>query len=713
MSDDATPAAGARLADATSLYLRLHAAQPVAWWPWGEAAFAEARRRDLPVLLSVGYATCHWCHVMARESFADPAIAAILNEHFVPIKVDREARPDVDAVYMAALQALTRSGGWPMTVALDHERRPWWAGTYFPPRDRPGIPAFERVLGALHRTWVERREEVERAASEVTAVLTERTEPASASERPTAAGDRSRTSGAAELGFTSGAAELAPSAQFAAHEGAVRRALAEGFDHANGGFGDAPKFPPHAAIAYLEATPSEQHNRMRIETLRAIADGGVTDQLGGALHRYAVDGAWEVPHFEVMLVDQAQMLPCYARAAREQGDARLAWAAEGMLAALERDLLRPDGLFATGLDAEAAGVEGAYHTWTPSELAACLPPDQAAEAARIFAVRPVGNLEGRSVLAWQGVDGDLPAAAGYREILLAARPQRPAPHRDEPAISAYNALMVRGLVAAAEHLPAASAARARALAVGTFGQLWQRAFDGERLRRSIDAPAHDPDHHLGLLEDQVHGGLAALALYRVTHDQRHLRAGLHLAELLQRGYLLAGGGFATVPEGERNLPILSRDAFDGATPATEVWGAALLAEAAEWLDRDDLRASAEGALQYPLEIVRRAPAASISALLVARALRRTVPQVVVVGEAEEPAGRALLAAARGHPAQPLVLHLQAPDDPIVATIPWAAGREALLGRATAYPCRRGLCRLPVHTPEGLLAEIDALVRAEG
>jgi uncharacterized protein YyaL (SSP411 family) len=691
--NDAANRAGASLADATSLYLRLHANQPVAWWPWGEAAFEEARRRDLPVLLSVGYATCHWCHVMARESFDDPAIAALLNEHFVPIKVDREARPDVDAVYMAALQALTGSGGWPMTVALDHRQRPWWAGTYFPPHDRPGIPAFERVLGALQRTWVERREEVERAASEVTAALNQRGGTATAATEalePT---------------------ELTPSARFEAYEGAVQRALAESFDHDHGGFGDAPKFPPHAALAYLEATPSEAHTRMRLETLRAIADGGISDQLGGALHRYAVDGAWAVPHFEVMLVDQAQMLPRYARAAREGGDARLAWAAEGMLAALERDLLRPDGLFATGLDAEAAGVEGAYHTWTPSELAAYLPPEQAAEAARIFAVHPVGNLEGRSVLAWQGGDEDLPAAASYRQTLLAARRERPAPHRDEPAISAYNALMVRGLLAAAEHLPPAAAAHARDLATGAFERLWERAFDGERLRRVVDAPTHDPDYSLGMLEDQVHGGLAALALYRSSHDQRHLQAGLRLAELLLRDHALAGGGFANVPLSERTLPIVPRDAFDGATPAMEVWGAALLAEAAEWLDREDLRATAEGALRYPLEIAARAPIASISALLVARRLRRPVPQVVVVGDAHEPECQALLRAARGHPAQPLVLHLSAADDPLVTTMVWAAGREAIAGRATAYPCRRGLCRLPVHTPDALVAEIDALVPA--
>jgi uncharacterized protein YyaL (SSP411 family) len=689
------PAAAARLQGATSLYLRLHAEQPVAWWPWGEAAFVEARRRDLPLLLSVGYATCHWCHVMARESFDDPAIAALLNEHFIPVKVDREARPDVDAVYMAALQALTGTGGWPMTVALDHQQRPWWAGTYFPPHDRPGLPAFSRVLGALQRTWRERRGEVERAAAEITAALEGRLAPAPG------------------LQLATEARELTASEMLAGCEGPLQAQLAETFDPIHGGFGDAPKFPPHAAIAYLEATPTEEHASMLTATLRAIADGGVTDQLGGALHRYAVDAAWAVPHFEVMLVDQAQMLPRYAAAARATGDPRLAWAAAAMLEALERDLLRPDGLFATGLDAEAAGVEGAYHSWTPSEVAAVLPAAEAAEAARVFAVTAVGNLEGRSVLAWAGGDAEPPAVAAWRAALLAARARRPAPHRDEPAISAYNAMMIRGLLAAADHLKAPSAARARALAERAFAALWRLAFDGEQLRRSIDTPPSHPDHRLATLADQAHGGLAALALYRVSHARIHLEAGLTLAERVHTAHARAGGGFTPLPAAQPQLLIAPRDAIDGATPPAEVVAAELLAEAAAWLGRDDLRVAAEGALRYPASIAGRVPNAAVSAMLVARKLRRPPPQVVVVGAAEDPAAEALRAIAWAHPSQPLVASVSGPDDPLTERLAWTAARPRLAGRATAYACAAGVCRLPVYEPAALLAEIDHLARSAG
>lgn len=687
--EQAQQPAGSRLRDATSLYLRLHAEQPVAWWPWGEAAFAEARRRDLPVLLSVGYATCHWCHVMARESFDDPAIAALLNEHFIPIKVDREARPDVDAVYMAALQALTRSGGWPMTVALDHQQRPWWAGTYFPPHDRPGVPAFSRVLGALQRTWRERREEVARAAAEITEALQQ---PQGLAQAMTL--------------DTSGAA-MAPSELLGRAEAGLQQALLERFDVDHGGFGDAPKFPPHAALAYLEATPSPEHQRLRLHTLRAIANGGVSDQLTGALHRYAVDAAWAVPHFEVMLVDQAQMLPRYAWAARESGDPRLAWAAEAMLAALERDLRRPDGLFATGLDAEAAGVEGAFHTWTVDELEALLPAS-AARVAEAFGVERVGNLEGRSVLAWRGTEADAAQVEGWRRALLAARAERPAPRRDEPAISAYNALMVRGLLAAAEQLPAAAAERARLLARCAFDQLWRCAFDGERMRRSVDTPAHDLDHRLATLEDQAHSGLAAFALYRLSHDVSHLQAGVTLAQRVLHDYALAGGGFASLPAGQRSLPLATRDALDGATPPAEVMAAALLAEMAAWCGSREAREAAEAALRYPAELAERAPTAAISAMLVARTLRQPAPQVVVVGDPGDLACQQLLGAARAHPAQPLVVHVLGEHDAITRLIPWAAGRLAIGGRATAYPCALGVCRLPVHDPGTLMREIDAL-----
>jgi len=702
-----------RLADSPSVYLRLHAHQPVAWWPWGEAALAEARARDVPVLLSVGYATCHWCHVMARESFDDPEVGALMNEGFVSIKVDREARPDVDAVYMAALQMLTGGGGWPMTLALTPDGRPWYAGTYYPPDDRLGRPSFRRVLAALSGAWRERRDEVERAADEITAALA-RLE----------AGTPPRVAGAAKAAATRVAAiaeaaaapDTRPSVRLAETEPRVLHALQATYDAARGGFGDAPKFPPHAALRWLEGVPGEAAEAMRLRTLRAIVDGGVTDQLGGALHRYAVDGAWAVPHFEVMLVDQAQMLPRLARAAAETGDARLVWGATAMLEALERDLMRDDALFATGLDAEAGGVEGGFHSWTPGELADALPAgDDAAVAARLFGVAPAGPLQGRSVLAWHGDDGgggpggvDPGRVASLREALRRARAERTPPRRDEPAITAYVGLMLRGLLEAADHLPAALGARARVHALVAADALWARAWDGRRLRRLVDAPPADPDHGVALLDDQAHAGLACLALHRATGDRRHLARGLDLAATVMEGFRLPDGGFATVPLDAPVPLVRARDGLDGATPAAEPAAVLLLAHAAAWTERDDWREAAEAALAATVPLARTAPTAAVSALIAARALRQPPHQVVVVGPSDDPRTAALLAAAGAHPGGTCVLRSDGPEDPWAGRIPWLAGRGAVAGRPTAYACAAGVCRLPVHTAEDLERELAAL-----
>jgi len=704
-----------RLARSTSVYLRLHAHQPVAWWPWGTEAFAEARARDVPVLLSVGYATCHWCHVMARESFDDPEVAALMNQGFVSVKVDREARPDVDAVYMAALQALTGGGGWPMTLALTPDGAPWYAGTYYPPEDRLGRPSFRRLLGALQAAWRDRRGEVRRAATEIAAAL---------ARLEGGVPPRTRPSPGVQV---TPARDAPPSAGLAAVEPLVAQALQATFDAANGGFGGAPKFPPHAALRWCEAAPDAAEaattaadaaayasaDAMRHRTLRAIVDGGITDQLGGALHRYAVDAAWAVPHFEVMLVDQAQMLPRLARAAAETGDARLAWAATAMLDALARDLTRSDGLFATGLDAEAGGIEGAFHTWTPAEVAEALPDgDDAGHAARAFGVGQAGQLDGRSVLAWHG-DGDDPARVErLREALRRARADRPAPRRDEPAIAAYVGLMLRGLLEAADHLPAEASARARALAERAAAALWARAWDGRRLRRLVDAPPDDADHTVALLDDQVHAGLAAFALHRANGDRRHLARALDLAATVAEDFALPGGGFATVPLDAAAPLVRARDALDGATPAAEPSAALFLAEAAAWSGRDDWRAAAEAALDNVADVARVAPTAAVTALLAARALRRPPHQVALVGPADDPRTVALAAVALAHPGAPIVIRIDGPDDPWAARLPWLAGRVVVGGRPTAYACAAGVCRLPAQAAEALageLAELDGRI----
>lgn len=685
-----------RLAASGSVYLRLHAHQEVAWRPWGEDAFDEARVRDVPVLLSVGYATCHWCHVMARESFDDPEVAALMNEGFVCIKVDREARPDVDAVYMAALQAMTRGGGWPMTLALTPDGAPWFAGTYFPPTDRLGMPSFRKVLTALRNAWRERRGEVERAAGEIADWLARDAVdgPATAAPPPMALADAAATPPASE--------------RLAGREATVAALLRRTFDADHGGFGGAPKFPPHAALRWLEANPDPDADRMRHRTLRAIVDGGVTDQLGGALHRYATDGAWAVPHFEVMLVDQAQMLPRLARAAAETGDARLAWGALAMLEALERDLARDDGLFATGLDAEAGGVEGAYHCWTPDDVRAAVGDDDAAFAMRAFGVGEVGAVDGRSVLAWRGDGLDPARIARVREDLRRARAARPAPRRDEPAIAGYVGLAVLGLVDAADHLPAPAAERAVALATRAADALWARGWDGARLRRLLDADAAEADHGVALLEDQVHPGRAYLALARRTGDARQLERALALADAVATRHAARDGGFATVPFGTAAPLVRIRDPLDGATPGGEPSAALFLAEASAWAERDDWRGMAEAALERLERAVEAAPQAAATALEAARCLQRPPPQVVVVGPPDDERTVALWRTALAHPSRPCVVRSDGPDDPLAATLPWVAGRGAPGGRPTAYACTAGRCRLPVTDPAALGRELTAL-----
>ncbi len=700
---DDRPAAH-RLAGADSVYLRLHAHQPVAWWPWGDAAFEEARSRDVPVLLSVGYATCHWCHVMARESFDDPAIARLMNDGFVPVKVDREARPDVDAVYMAALQALTGGGGWPMTLALTPAGEPWFAGTYYPPTDRPGMPSFGRVLAALSVAWRDRRDEVARAAVEVRAALTSLERGAATAGRPRPPTARARAATAVD----GDALDDRPSAHLADVEGRVLQQLEATFDAEHGGFGGAPKFPPHAALRWLETSGGATADRLRHRTLRAIVDGGVTDQLGGALHRYAVDAAWAVPHFEVMLVDQAQMLPRLARAAAETGDARLAWGARAMLEALERDLGRADGLFATGLDAEAAGVEGAFHTWSPAEVAEVLGDPALVDLAReSFAVREPGNLDGRSVLAWRG-DPEDERVGVVRAALLEARSRRPAPRRDEPAITAYVGMMVEGLASAARWFPTTYADRALDLATRAADAVWAAAWDGRRVRRAIDARVGSPEAEVALLDDQARLGLGLWSLHRATAEPRHLARALDLADAIAGDFALPGGGFATVPL-DRPAPLVrARDTLDGAVPAAEGVAAELLARAAIATGRDDLRDRAEAALEAAASVGGLSPTAVISALFAARVLRGPAVQVAVVGAAEDARTVELLATARRLAPDACIVRSDGPEDPQVERLPWLAGREALAAGPTAYACAAGVCRLPVTAAEALATELVAL-----
>ncbi len=461
-----------RLTDATSPYLLQHADNPVDWWEWGPDAFEEARRRDVPVLLSVGYAACHWCHVMAHESFEDEATAAYLNEHYVSIKVDREERPDVDAVYMNATTAMTGHGGWPMTCVLDHDGNPWFAGTYFPDRPRHGQPSFTQVLQALSEAWRDKPDDVRRVAGNLREHLNQQA--------------------AAGLGR--------------ADRGRARPARSgcwpSDFDRDAAGFGGAPKFPPSMVLEFLRRHPSDEARSMLDATCEAMARGGLYDQLGGGFARYSVDAGWVVPHFEKMLYDNAQLLGLYARWGGPLGERVARETADFMI----RELRTVEGGFASALDADSEGVEGKFYAWTPAELVEALGQVDGGWAAVVFEVTDEGTFEhGASTLQLLR-DPEGPGAGrlvDVRRRLMTARDERVRPARDDKVVAAWNGLAISGLCDAGLLLgdPLYVAA---ARAAGELLADLHLAADGRLRRVSRDGVVGAP---AGVLED--HGCVAA------------------------------------------------------------------------------------------------------------------------------------------------------------------------------------------------------------
>ncbi|MGA2520191.1 MAG: thioredoxin domain-containing protein, partial [Acidimicrobiales bacterium] len=466
-----------RLAEETSPYLRQHAANPVDWYPWGDEAFARARAEDRPVLLSIGYSACHWCHVMAHESFEDAHIAEVLNAGFVSVKVDREERPDVDAVYMEAVLALSGHGGWPMTVFLTPDGRPFFAGTYFPPHDGRGLPSFRRVLGAVSDAWHERRDEVERQADALVEAVQRRVQLST---------DRAVDPGAGALVRSPTAAQLL--------DRAVSE-LAARFDAARGGFGAAPKFPQPQLIELCL-----RHHRLRGDpeslamataTLDAMAAGGIYDHLGGGFARYATDAAWTVPHFEKMLYDQAGLVRAYVHAWQVTGAAHDAQVVEETIGYVLSTLASPHGGLYSAEDADSEGEEGRFYLWTPAELTEVLGPAGALVAAEWYGVTPAGNFEGRSILR-RPLGAPLerpPEVQEARRLLFDARAGRVRPGLDDKVLTEWNAMFGAALAEAAAATGRADwAAAAEAVAEFLLAEL-RRPADGRWLRSWQDGRA--------------------------------------------------------------------------------------------------------------------------------------------------------------------------------------------------------------------------------
>ena len=687
-----------RLANETSPYLLQHAGNPVDWRPWGEEAFAAARARDVPVFLSVGYSTCHWCHVMAHESFEDPGIARLLNERFVPVKVDREERPDVDAVHMAAAQAMGVHGGWPLSVFLAPDGRPFYAGTYWPPVEGGPMPSFRRVLTAIARAWEHDRAPLLDDAARVTAFLRE-TEEAVVASGPTAEPAGGRT------------AELA---------GAVDR-LAAAFDPRWGGFGTAPKFPMPPVLVFLlrhhARTGDPRALAMAETTLAAMAGGGIHDHLGGGFARYSTDAQWHVPHFEKMLYDNAQLLELYADLALVTGRARYREVAAGIVRWLEREMLTDGGAFAAALDADSEEVEGLFHLWTTADVGALLGDDDAALVAEHFGIRDPGPFEGANVLRIAVGAEELAAAHGEDVAdvtarlaaaaarLFAAREQRVHPARDDKVIAAWNGLTIHALAHAGRALDQPRWV-ALAEAAARFVLAHLRGADGGLARTWNRGRTSG----VGTLEDHAAMARGLLTLYAATGERDWLVAADELVEHARREFRHESGmGFHDALD--TGLFVRSRSLADGVLPS----GNALMAEVLALL----------GTLRYddaPREEAERIVAAAsrdhpLSAgFLLAVAERLAVParELVIAGEPWSPAAAALrdVALRRFEPALVVgwagsVTEVAAGGRDGVGRFAMLADRPAVDGAAAAaYLCEDFACRPPVTTPGELAALLD-------
>jgi uncharacterized protein len=658
-----------RLKSATSPYLLQHADNPVDWWPWSAEAFAEARRRDVPVLLSVGYAACHWCHVMAHESFEDPATAAVVNENVVAIKVDREERPDIDAVYMTATQAMTGQGGWPMTVFMTPDGAPFYCGTYFP------RPQFTALVQAVVRAWHEDRGNVQDSAAQISQALTE--------------------NAAALAGAGAGNGE----AEWEVVTGGAVAGLSADSDAAHGGFGRAPKFPASMALEFLlrhvSRTGSEEASRMASETFEAMARGGMYDQLGGGFARYSVDATWTVPHFEKMLYDNALLARAYAHWGRLSGAPGLGRrVAEETCEFMLRELRTAEGGFAASLDADSEGGEGAFYVWTPATLRDVLGEADGEFAARAFGVTTAGTFEhGTSVLQRRHEPDDLERLDRIRGVLLAAREGRPRPARDDKVVAAWNGMAIAALAEAgllfdrADFIAAAEDAAALLVSVHVTGD--------RLLRTSRDGVA---GASAGLLEDYACVASGLLALSGVTGAARWAAAAGELLETVLTEFGDGAGGFYdTAADGERLL-FRPADPADNATPSGNFAAADALLSYGALYGSARHRDAAVAALGVLPPVAGRYPRAGGSGLAVAEALLSGPAEIAIVGPADDPRTQDLLRTAL-HEAPPgAVLAVGAGAAP---EVPLLAGRGLVRGGPAAYVCRGFTCLAPVTTPAEL------------
>ena len=636
-----------RLAGETSPYLLQHADNPVDWHPWGEEALARARDEDKPILLSVGYAACHWCHVMEHESFEDEETAALMNEHFVPVKVDREERPDVDGLYMDAVVSMTGHGGWPLTVFLTPDGKPFYGGTYFPPEPRFNMPSFRQVLLAIAEAYRTRRDDVERQAGVLVDAIQQASERAPSGEP-----------------LTTELLALAVSG------------LRQQFDPVQGGFGGAPKFPPASTLEFLLRTGREDALDMVRLTLDRMAGGGMYDLVGGGFHRYSVDAEWLVPHFEKMLYDNALLASAHLHAWLVSGEERYRDVVEETLNYLLRELRLPEGGFASAQDADTEGEEGLTYTWTPEEIVSVL-GEEHPEWLRAFE-------HGRFVLR-----GEIPAEARAR--LLAVRAERSQPLRDDKALAGWNGLALAALAEAGSRLEREDYVEAaRRLAEFLLGPL--SSDDGRLLRTFRDGLAKIDAY----LEDYAHVAHGLLELHWATGELRWLEESRRLSGLAVQLFADRenGGFYVDAPSGN-GLVARRKELDDHPTPSGNSMLAFVLLRLARIYGDDELERHAVGVFRLARPFLERSPSA-VGHLLCALDLHFSPPrEIAVVGDSVELRRAAL------HGFRPDTVYAFTPEP--TDAVPLLAGKDLVEGKPASYVCKRFACQRPVTTQEDLRA----------
>jgi uncharacterized protein YyaL (SSP411 family) len=681
-----------RLAHENSPYLLQHANNPVDWYPWGEEALTRARAEDKPIFLSIGYAACHWCHVMEHESFEDEAIAALMNANFICIKVDREERPDLDSIYMAATMAMTGSGGWPMSVFLDADLRPFYAGTYFPPVPRFNMPSFRDLLTGISHAWLNERDEVLRVGGQVSEHL------------------RLANPAAGKAGMPLTQALLENASEY----------LFQSYDWGFGGWGEAPKFPQPMTIEFLlsrasQADSPEERRQNSLKTashaLQAMARGGMYDVLGGGFARYSVDNLWKTPHFEKMLYDNAQLARVYLHGFLLTGRAQFRQVCEESLDFLLREMRHPAGGFFSSLDADSEGQEGRYYIWESAELRQALAGDfDFFQAAYDLTPSQAHGLEGKIILQRALDDAGLAARfqlsleqararlADCHVRLFKLRGQRVRPGTDDKILTAWNALALVALAEAGRYLQRADYLQA---ARDNARFLLNNLYVEGRLLRSWRA---GQARHNDYLEDYAGLILGLLALYQSDPQLEWYGSAIKLADEMQAHYSDGQGGFYDIRDDQEELLLRPRDLQDNATPSGNALAAQALLELAAYGDHLEGRSIAEGLLAGILESAVRYPTAFARWLSAADFALGPLHEVAILGEPEAAGTQALL--------QTLWQNYHPRQVAAISTFPPAAGAPALLnerglldGQPTAYVCQGFVCRQPVNTPQALKIQL--------